>query len=111
MRTALIAAMRARDAIAVSALRSALSALGNATAVETEITPESGEIAGGVAGLGAAEVERRTLTPAEERAIVRAEVDERETAATVVGPERAARLRAEAAVLRALLSAAPPDRA
>ena len=112
LRLALTAAIKARDRVAVSALRSALGALGNATAVETEITPEAGAIAGGVTGVGAAEVERRALTPDEERAIVQAEIDEREAAATLVVPEAAVRLRAEAAVLRArLLSAGPPDRA
>jgi uncharacterized protein YqeY len=66
-----------------------------------------GEIAGAVVGLGAAEVERRTLTSAEMEAIVREEAAERQTAAGAY--ERAGqsghaeRLRAEAEVLSAYL--------
>jgi uncharacterized protein len=66
-----------------------------------------GGIAGAAVGLGAAEVERRTLTSAEMEAIVREEVAERQTAARAY--ERAGqsghaeRLRAEAEVLSAYL--------
>jgi uncharacterized protein len=68
---------------------------------------DRGPIAGAVVGLGAAEVQRRTLTPAETQAIVRGEVAERRTAARAY--ERAGqaapaeRLRAEAEVLSAYL--------
>ena len=64
-------------------------------------------IAGAAVGVGAAEVQRRALTPAEVQAIVREEVAERQTAAH--GYERAGqsahaeRLRAEAEVLSAFL--------
>jgi uncharacterized protein YqeY len=65
------------------------------------------EIAGAALGVGAAEVERRTLTGAETQAIVRAEVDERRTAAHAYDhagqPAHAARLRVEAEVLSAFL--------
>ena len=69
--------------------------------------PSSGTIAGGVVGLGAAEVARRELSDAQIRELVHAEIDERLTAArdfTAGGhTERAATLRAEAAVLSDLL--------
>jgi uncharacterized protein len=72
-------------------------------------------IAGAAVGVGAAEVQRRALTPAEVQAIVREEVAERQTAAH--GYERAGqsahaeRLRAEAEVLSAFLDdpGAGPD--
>jgi uncharacterized protein len=64
-------------------------------------------IAGAVVGVGAAEVERRTLTPAEVQAIVRGEVAERRTAAEAYARAGqtgyAERLRAEAEVLSAYL--------
>ena len=66
------------------------------------------EIAGAAVGLGAAEVERRTLTSAEMVAIVREEAAERQTAARAY--ERAGqsghaeRLRAEAEVLSSCLA-------
>ena len=67
--------------------------------------PSSGTIAGGVVGLGAAEVARRELSDAQIRELVHAEIDERLTAPGLHGepPERAATLRAEAAVLSDLL--------
>jgi uncharacterized protein len=115
--------MKARDQRAVSALRSALAAIDNAKAVgsgaaaavhaagaaETAGAGETTEarIAGAVVGVGAAEVERRTLTPAEVQAIVRGEVAERRTAAEAYARAGqtgyAERLRAEAEVLSASL--------
>ena len=59
-------AMRARDSIAGSALRSALAALDNAGAVPPDPAPAvaSGpHFAGALAGLGAGEVARRSLIP------------------------------------------------
>jgi uncharacterized protein len=164
MRRALTAAMKSRDRLAVTALRSALAAIDNAEAVDIATTPraaggyppsvdaqpgeghpasadaqrgqgraasveaqpgegrpasaedpsagqqdptEAGRIAGAAVGLGAAEVERRTLTPAETQAIVRGEVAERQTAAHAYEragqPGHAERLRAEAEVLGAFL--------
>jgi uncharacterized protein len=111
LRAALPAALKARDAVAVAALRSALAAIDNAEAVEGAPAPPPGAgsapIAGAVVGLGAAEVERRRLTDAQMAAIVRAEVAEREAAARAYERadrhERAERLRAEAGVLGALL--------
>jgi hypothetical protein len=95
LRRALTAALKARDQGAVSALRSALSAIGNAEAVDPG-EPGSGRpaatgsdhVAGAVpfavpgTGPGAAEAERRHLTEADVAAIVRAEAAEREAAAS-----------------------------
>ena len=104
LRDALLAARKDRDSTRVSALRSVLSAIDNAETPEGARVdaPSSGTIAGGVVGLGAAEVARRELTDAQIRELVHAEIDERLTATrdfTVGGrPERAATLRAEVAV-------------
>ena len=127
---ALPAAMKARDRPAINALRSALAAIDNAGAVDptqvrpdpahpeptaaTAIDPEPGRaegggpnVAGSVGGVGATEVERRSLSEAQMQEIVRAEVLERERAAA--GYERAGqlepaeRLRGEAEVLGAFL--------
>ena len=92
----------------VSALRSALSAIDNAETPDDAVVDaaSSETIAGGVVGLGAAEVMRRELSDAEIRGLVRAEVDERLAAARQIDAshtERAAMLRAEAAVLTGLL--------
>lgn len=89
LRRALTAALKARDAGAVSALRSALGAIGNAEAVDPG-TAEPGQpgasgsihFAGAAAGLGAAEAERRPLAEADVAAIVRAEAAERDAAAS-----------------------------
>jgi uncharacterized protein len=109
LRDALLTARKDRDTTRTSALRSALSAIDNAE------TPDgaqldgasSGTIAGAVTGLGGAEVARRQLSDTQIRALLRAEVDERLTAADefIAGghQERAATLREEAAVLTDLL--------
>jgi uncharacterized protein len=66
---------------------------------------------GTVAGLRAAEVERRSLTDAETVEIVRAEIAEREAAARgyehAGHREHAERLRAEAEALRSYLGESP----
>jgi uncharacterized protein YqeY len=119
LRTALLAARKDRDTARVSALRSALSAIDNAGAVPTATlgtpipvhidpdAPSSGKIAGGVVGLGAAEVARRELSDTQIHELLRAEIDERLTAAEQAAGgghgERATVLRAEAAVLADLL--------
>jgi uncharacterized protein YqeY len=115
LRQALSEALKARDTIAVSALRSALGAIDNASAVPvTDGTggadgpigaarTSSPHFAGAAAGLGAGETGRRALSEADARAIVRAEVAERETAAheyeRAGRVDRAGRLRREADVL------------
>ncbi len=105
-------AMRARDQVAASALRSALGAIGNAEAVpadQPEVAPAQGgpHFAGAVAGLGATETARRLLTPADLDAIMRTEISERERAADHYAesgfPDQAERLRREASVLTSML--------
>jgi uncharacterized protein YqeY len=109
LRAALLTARKDRDTMRVSALRSALSAIDNAeTPDDARVeAASSGTIANAVVGLGAAEVARRELTDAQIRELMRAEIDERLTAArdfTAGGhTERAASLEAEAAVLSGLL--------
>jgi uncharacterized protein YqeY len=101
LRRALTGALKARDAAAASALRTALGAIGNAEAVAPGPVQAPGtgsiHVAGAVAGLGAAEAPRRTLTEGEVAGIVRAEITEREAAAARY--ERGGRA-AEAAQLR-----------
>ena len=101
MRRALGDALKARDAGTVSALRSAMSAIGNAEAVEPGPGRPAGtgsaHFAGAVAGLGAGEAERRRLTEADVAAIVRQEAAERHAAA---GEYERAGYAAEAARLR-----------
>jgi len=106
LRAHLMAARKGRDATRVSALRSALSAIDNAETPDVDV-PAAGAIADSVAGLGAAEVPRRTLTDTEIRGLLRAEVEERLGAADQMDTgghsERASAVRAEAAVLADLL--------
>jgi uncharacterized protein len=112
--------MGAQDKQAVAALRSALAAIDNAEAVAAPQPPlhaapgsdaggEGIPIAGAVVGLGAGEVERRSLSGAEMEALVRREVDERQAAARAYmeagQPSRAERLHAEAEVLSGFLDA------
>ena len=137
MRRGLVAAMKAKDQQAVAALRSTLARIDNAEAVDAdglddeEEDPEplgadgfgdEGEdgdrrpvVAGGVLGVGAAEVDRRVLTPEEMAAIVRDDVEEREIAADVlerVGrPDQAERLRTQARLLTTYLDPPGPPSA
>lgn len=104
MRQALPEAMRARDKAAVSALRATLAALDNAEAVpvgETELRGLALEQS--PVGVGVTETARRELSEREAADVVRAEVAERlDAAGQLTAPahaDRAARLRAEAAVL------------
>ncbi|HEY3902472.1 MAG TPA: hypothetical protein VGM14_01020 [Streptosporangiaceae bacterium] len=109
-------AMRARDQVAVSALRSALGAIGNAEAVPVDQpAPPPGRdgphFAGAVCGLAAAEMARLRLTPADLDAIMRAEISERERAADDYAAkgfaDQAERLRREASILSSI--ALPAD--
>jgi uncharacterized protein len=111
LRRQLSAAVREHHRPALSALRSALAALDNAEAVRPgeEFQPEvSQHIAGGVAGVGAAEVERRVLDVESQRALVRAEIESSLTAAMTYQQHgqrtRAAELRMGADVLAAVLN-------
>jgi uncharacterized protein YqeY len=110
LRSALSAAMRARETDAVRALRTALAAVANAEAVDADpsaVTATSVHVAGAHAGLGAAEMSRRELDEDQVRALVAAERDERLTAADELDGhgqgEHADRLRREAAALDAVL--------
>jgi hypothetical protein len=101
--------MKAQDRQAVRALRSALAAIENASAVDIFLPTQSdtGPIAKAVAGLGAADVPRRHLTDEEAGDIVRTEMVERRSAAAdyrrLGQPEEANRLDAEAMVLESIL--------
>jgi uncharacterized protein len=113
LRAALPAAMKAGDAATVAALRSALAAIDNAEAVESPQGPTEAahpDLAGTVAGVGAAKAQRRSLPEDEVERIVRAEVADRRAAAAAYEragrPERAERLRAEADALGAHLDPA-----
>jgi uncharacterized protein YqeY len=111
LREALRAAMKAKDTVAVSALRSALAAIGNAEAVSVAAPADgaapsgSRHVAGAAAGLGAAEAPRRELASADVAAIIAAEVAERRDAARQYDStghgDQAARLRREAEVIEA----------
>jgi uncharacterized protein len=109
LRQSLLAARKARDSVRATAVRSALSAIDNAEAPDaTHIdAPRSETIAGGVVGLGAAEVPRLDLSDGQIRALLRGEIDERLAAASHSAdgghPDRAATLLAEARVLAELL--------
>ncbi len=111
LRHDLTAALKSRDPVAVAALRSALAAIDNAEAVSVDSTsvpaPTSEHIAGATSGAGSSDVERRVLSTADVRAIVRTEIDQRIDAAAeyarVGRADTAEKLRLEAAVLSAYL--------
>jgi hypothetical protein len=117
LRDGLPPAIKARDAAALAALRSALAAIDNAEAVDPlpGPSPDAGHthLAGTVAGLGAAEAGRRSLQEAQVERIVQAEVDERREAARAYEragqDDRARWLRAEADVLSAYLAGPAPE--
>jgi hypothetical protein len=90
---------------------SAASAVGAAFAPDVRAADsDHPHFAGSAAGLGAAEAERRRLSPAQVAAIVQAEIDERLAAAAQYHgagrADRAARLTAEAQALAAAAGAA-----
>ncbi|MGW1620075.1 hypothetical protein [Streptomyces sp. NPDC002172] len=96
--------MRARDKVAVSALRATLAALDNAEAVPVDETKLRGlALEASPVGAGATEAVRRELSEHDVVGVVRAEAAERlAAAAQLPSPahaDRAERLRAEAAVL------------
>jgi hypothetical protein len=106
LRRDLTSAIKARDAVAVAALRSALAAIENAEALPAGDRPggpkdtRSEHMAGSAHGLGKAEVEPRNLTDADLRTILETEIRERSLAARQYeqagGGDRAEHLRAEA---------------
>jgi uncharacterized protein YqeY len=109
LRNALAPAMKARDRVAVAALRSTLAAIDNAEAVDgVAVADQRLAIEHTPVGVGVTEVERRALTEEQVEHVVRAEVGEREAAAReydrVGRPERAEQLRSEVGVLSAHLA-------
>ncbi|MBL8953024.1 MAG: hypothetical protein JNK82_19760 [Myxococcaceae bacterium] len=114
LRAALKEAMRARQPQVVAVMRETLAAIDNAEAADLTAAPavQQGVIAGGVAGLGAGEVQRRSLTPEAVEAIVARELAElRAAAASYEGLGRgdeAAALRSKAEALERLHSSAEP---
>ena len=104
--------MKARDHAALRAVRSALAAVDNASAVDgpEPTATETGPIAKAVSGLGAADIPRRQLTDDEATDIVRTEMAERRAAAADYRRlgrwEEAHGLEAEAAILESLLASA-----
>jgi uncharacterized protein YqeY len=101
--------MKARDRVAVAALRSTLAAIDNAEAVDgVAVADQRLAIEHTPVGVGVTEVERRALTEEQVEHVVRAEVGEREAAAReydrVGRPERAEQLRSEVGVLSAHLA-------
>ena len=128
MRRGLVDAMKARDQQAVAALRTTLAAIDNAEAIENDevvgddavdagsVLDADGEypaVAGSVLGVGAAEADRRVLTPEETVEVVRGEAIAREAAADVLErigrADQAERLRAQAKLITTYLDPpAPP---
>ncbi len=110
LQSALLPAMRARDADTVAVVRSALAAIANAEAVpgvERSTSTTGGPIAGAVTGVGSTEAPRRELTADEVREVVEHERQDRvraaeESEAGGLG-EYAARLRTQAAILAFLI--------
>jgi uncharacterized protein YqeY len=109
LRAALRTAMKAREKPAVAAMRAALSVIDNAEAADVSAAPpvEAGQIAGGVAGLGAGEVARQQLSDSELVALLQAEVERWESTArdadSLGRTDDAEQLRAEIAALRPFL--------
>lgn len=117
LRTALRAALRDRQHDAVAALRETLAAIDNAESVDPSAAPpvQHGVIVGGVPGLGAGEVPRRSLSAQEVTAIVDREIDERRgaviTYANLGREDKAAVFRRQVEALVALQRSGlpPPD--
>jgi uncharacterized protein len=82
LRDGLTAAIKSRDRVAVSALRSTLAAIDNAEAVDRPSSLDRDLSLGRMpTGVGAAEVARRDLTQSQVEQIVRAELADRRAAA------------------------------
>ncbi|AKC39453.1 response regulator receiver protein [Mycolicibacterium phlei] len=109
MRADLSVAMKTRDSLAVSALRTAIAAIDNAESVDgaTQTVQNNTHIASAASGLGSAEAARKVLSPADVRAILHAQIEDRATEAArydVLGQaEAAAQLREEAAIIAGYL--------
>ena len=106
LRNELKTAMKARDRVAMTAIRSALGAIDNAEAVPIDAIPRAGAAETSALGVGAADAARRELSETDVRALVAVEVEERRNSADElrsVHVDRAEALDAEADVLAALL--------
>lgn len=102
LRAALLDARRARDAEVVSVVRSALAALENAEAVPVEAAAGALEAS---PAAGSTEARRRTLTDADELAVLDAEIEalaEAERVYAVHAPERAVAVQRAARTLTGL---------
>ena len=122
LQAALRAAMKERDTVAASGLRSVLSAIANAEAVSFPAASSgqsagpaaqsSPHFAGAAAGLGGAEVSRREVTEDEAAAIAAAEAADCRAAArdyqAAGHADHADRLRREAQAIEAALDITPP---
>jgi uncharacterized protein YqeY len=112
LRESLKVALNARDAIAIAAFRSAMSAVDNAEAVDRSQAPAptAGMIGDVHLGVGAGEVARRELSHHDVHEIVRAEIRDRTAAAAeyerLGRADHASRLSAEARVLTSFLETA-----
>jgi hypothetical protein len=107
LRLALRAALKSKNTVAASALRSVLAAISNAEAVSPHpgtATGASQHVAGGAAGLGSAEAERKILSRQETAQVVEDEISERQAAIrqyeAAGHSERADRLRHEIQVIQ-----------
>jgi len=110
LRRDLASAMKARDADAVSALRTVIAAIDNAEAVpvpDESPATTSGHVAGARAGLGAAEAARRDLTGSQQQAILSDQITGYTTEAdryeALGHPDAARRLRDQARLLTGYL--------
>jgi uncharacterized protein len=112
LRESLKAALIEHDSIAIAALRSVMSAIDNAEAVDrSHAPPPTGGLIGDVRlGVGAGEAARRELSTQDVLEVVRAEVRERNAAAAeyerLGRAEEASRLNAEAKALLSFLETA-----
>ena len=115
LRTALSAALQQRDVPLVAVLRATLAALDNAEAVPIQ-DHDYGSLAleQTPIGVGARAATRRELSDEDVERLIRAEMDERQSAARIherAGQhERARRLRHEADRLAAVTGLQPPPR-
>ena len=86
--TDLTLAMKERDTVAVKTIRSLLSDIDNAGAVELPVSEGmviAGGIAGATEGVGSTEVQRKELSSEDTQKIILKEIDEIEKTALMVG--------------------------
>jgi uncharacterized protein YqeY len=106
LRIALLGALKQRDRALVTVLRATLAALDNAEAVAPADDREGLALQETPVGVGVRDVVRRELSDEDMELLVRAEIDDRQTAARVYEQagehERARRLRLEADTLTAV---------